>query len=111
MDGHGNATAAARRKALEALRTTYEDISAQIEGWSKPHQAWVLIDPEDSGQDAAYVHTPNPNRDNFPYTFEGVDWAATVPKWIVSTFPRNLYRLGKSKYRGNVCYWAQRHDT
>ncbi len=109
-DGAGNEGADARRACLEALRVAYEHILGQLGSLRTPHQSWVLIDPADSGQDAVYVHTPNPNRQNYPYQFDDVDWSFAVPDWINETFPANVYRLGRSNYQGNVMYWALRKE-
>lgn len=40
----------------------------------KPFQIWIIIDLNDSGQDAIYMHTKNPNSNNFP-----IKWQFTKP--------------------------------
>ena len=30
-------------------------------------QSWLFVDPGDAGADAVYLHTPNPNADNYPF--------------------------------------------
>jgi hypothetical protein len=103
----GNASAKARRASLRKLIRTHDSIARQVKLWSKPHQTWMLVDPSDSGQDAAYLHTPNPNKDNFPYTFEGVLWGGSrVPRWIRQEFDPSRFKLGRSKFRGWVMFWA-----
>jgi len=108
MEGAGNKNPEARRACLEALRSAYERALSQLSGWSKPNQSWVLVDPTDSGQDAVYVHTPNPNKQNFPYEFDDVDWASTIPRWITDVFPASQFQLGRSKNRRHVMYWVRR---
>lgn len=107
VEGLGNQSKEARRSSLERLHQDYLSALEQLHGWELPHQSWVLIDPTDSEQDAIYVHTPNPNKENFPYLFEGVSWARSrVPTWVASIFPSTKFKLGRSVYNGHVIYWA-----
>ena len=50
----------------------------------RPWQTWLVIEPTEPREDAAYLHTPNPNRDNFLYPFEGVEWGAEPPGWVAA---------------------------
>ncbi|MED4532421.1 hypothetical protein [Metabacillus fastidiosus] len=33
----------------------------------------------DAGQDAVFIHTPNPNSDNYPYKNHNIDWNCSIP--------------------------------
>jgi hypothetical protein len=108
IKGIGNQSKETRHTSLQRLRQEYLSILDQLKGWEVPHQSWALIDPTDSGQDAIYVHTPNPNKENIPYLFEGVSWARSrVPMWVTSVFHSNEFKLGRSVYNGHVMYWAK----
>ena len=108
MAGAGNENSEARQVCLQALQIAYEKILEQLKDWGTSYQSWILINPTDSGQDAVYVHTPNPNKQNFPYQFDGADWSIKVPSWITKVFPAKSFRLGQSIYQGNVVYWVRR---
>jgi hypothetical protein len=67
-----------------------------------------VLDPEDSGHDAVYLHTPNPNRDNFPYSFEGVAWDVTPPHWLEEFVADGGMQVGRSGYNGVTLFWVRR---
>ena len=79
-DGLGNVRWRERREHLAALFTMFRRLLAETAGWNTPHQVWLQIDAFDGSQDAVYLHTPNPNRDNFPNAFEGTTWDAEIPE-------------------------------
>jgi hypothetical protein len=70
-----------------------------------PWQSWLLIDLAELRDDAVYLHTPNPNRDNFPYPFEVVAWAAEPPGWAA---PAVGLEFGRSSSGGVELLWAHR---
>jgi len=49
---------------------------------------WIFLSVDDAGQDAFYLHTPNPNiGSHFPEEFPGVHWgsselAALFSEWL-----------------------------
>jgi hypothetical protein len=64
-----------------------------------------VFDTADAGQDAVYLHTPNPNHENFPYRFEGVVWGAVPPTWLAE-FVTEEMEVGRSEYDG-VLHWIR----
>lgn len=104
--GSGNADSESRQYCLKLLRQYFDRGLKALVVWDKPAQCWALVDPNDSSQDAFYVHTPNPNRDNFPYEFEEVTWGVAAPEWLSSAFPLNLFKFGESEYEGAKLYWV-----
>ena len=105
--GRGNKSHRARHKALERLRGVYSDVSRSLSQFKKPYQTWVLISQADSGADAVYIHTPNPNGSTFPNPFDGVDWSAPAPTWISKVFWPSQYRIGHSVENSENWYWVQ----
>lgn len=77
--GLGNLSWRERREHLSALFTLFTRLLAETSDWSTPHQAWLVIDAQDGSQDAVYLHTGNPNADNFPNRFVGAEWDVPVP--------------------------------
>ncbi len=73
-EGDGNRSLKDRERHLRIGRVIFERALEQAVTWQIPIQVWFVIDPHDAAQDAVYAHTQNPNRANFPYTFDGVRW-------------------------------------
>lgn len=71
----------------------------------RPWQSWLVIEPGEPRADAVYLHTPNPNRDNFPYLFEGVAWGAEVLAWAA---PGAGLEFDRSDYGGVELLWVRR---
>src|SRR5258708_27262684 len=64
--GEGNKDWKKREKFLTELLGLYEQYKVSLSKYPRDYQLWVKIDDKDSGQDAVYIHTKNPNTDNFP---------------------------------------------
>ena len=62
----------------------------------------------DSSHDAIYLHTPNPNRDNFPYEFIGVEWNVECPELLKGLAETPEFELGRCTFNGNVTYWVRK---
>lgn len=97
--GMGNRSWRARRAHLAALFTLFRRLVSQSAGWPWEHQVWLLIAPSDSAQDAVYLHTPNPNADNFPNRFEGTDWDAPVPERLREFLVDRSWQFGRHEGR------------
>lgn len=79
-------------------------------GSGRPWQSWLIIDVADVRDDAVYLHTPNPNRDNFPYRFEGVCWGAEPPAWLAGLIDPSAVELGRSEDGGAIRYGGSTPD-
>ncbi len=97
--GLGNLSWRERREHLTALFTSLRRLLAQCAEWPEPHQVWLLIDPADSTQDAVYLHTPNPNADNFPNDFVGVVWDAPIPQRLREFLTDPSWQFGRIEER------------
>ena len=65
-DRKGNKDWGTREKYLRQLLSTFDDIKLKLKDYPKDFQVWIMIDENDSGEDCVYIHTKNPNADNFP---------------------------------------------
>ncbi len=65
-DGKGNRDWKTRRKYLEKLLDTFGQLKLKLKTYPHDFQLWIMIDENDSGGDCIYIHTKNPNADNFP---------------------------------------------
>ncbi len=98
------------RDHLAALFTILDRVEKQAAVLGTPHQVWAVIDTSDVAQDAVYLHTPNPNEDNFPYPFEGVSWGAAIPPMLREFIAPGAYDVGIMRSRG-IVYWLRRPNA
>ena len=96
------------RERLRPLFAAWGRIGSAAGRLTRPWQSWLVIDPADPGRDAVYLHTPNPNRDNFPYPFAGVTWGAEPPEGLAEFVAGSGAEVGRSEYGGSVRYWVRR---
>ncbi len=108
--GRGNKKAKARAEHIKALFTAFEKLLNQTKTYQKPYQAFLSFCDTDSSQDAIYFHTPNPNKNNFPYTFEGVEWGVTVPSFL-SPFMKDNYEIGQQIFQDKKWYTVRTKST
>jgi hypothetical protein len=103
--GTGNTNPNARDVCVLLAKQYLTTAMRALRGWTKESQCWCLIDAMDSAQDSIYVHTRNPNRDNFPYAFEDVAWHVSAPLWIAEAFLSDEYVIGVSGNAPELLYW------
>jgi hypothetical protein len=94
-----------RLRPLFAAWGRIEDAASRL---TCPSQTWLVIDLAEPGQDAVYLHTPNPNCDNFPYPFAGVTWGAEPPEGLAEFVAGSVLEVGRSEYDGFLLYWVRR---
>lgn len=69
--GKGNGNWIVRKRSITKLLRLYEEFKEALKKYPHDYQLWIAIDVMDSGQDAVYIHTKNPNADNFPLKVPG----------------------------------------
>ena len=109
--GVGNLRWRARREHLAALFVMFRRLVAETESWVTPHQVWLTVDPHDSSQDAVYLHTPNPNEENFPYQFNGVAWDEAIPERLREFVADPSWEFGRGEYRGGTYFVVRVRGT
>jgi len=105
-NGDGNRSAKHRRRHLEAGLALFRRIHRTVREWNEPAQCWLAVDPLDSSQDAVFIHTRNPNEDNFPFDFAGVEWDVPVPGPLRAMMADPALQLGRSCF-GSALYWVR----
>lgn len=65
-DGKGNKDWGTRKEYLRQLLETFDQLKLKLKAYTHDFQLWIMIDENESGDDAVYIHTKNPNADNFP---------------------------------------------
>jgi hypothetical protein len=68
--GWGNRRHRWRREHLRALCRVFRTIVDARDRFATPFQAWIQLDHDDAGQDATFLHTPNPHATPFPLSFD-----------------------------------------
>jgi hypothetical protein len=76
--GWGNRGWRYRLPHIRALATVFRKICLARAASSSPFQAWIVLDGEDAGQDATYLHTPNPYQTQFPMVLANVEWGTSA---------------------------------
>jgi hypothetical protein len=97
--GIGNLRWKERREHLAALFLMFRRLFDEVRDWSTPHQVWLQIDAYDSSQDAVYLHTPNPNAENFPSDFGGTTWDAPIPQRLAEFVTEPAWQFGRQEDR------------
>jgi hypothetical protein len=70
--GWGNLGWRLRLEHLRALVIVFRRICGAKMQFSTPFQTWIHLDADDAGHDATFLHSPNKNRDNFPWKPEKI---------------------------------------
>jgi hypothetical protein len=94
--GWGNLGWRHRKEHLRAHGVVFRRIVSRASAFALPFQTWILLSLEDAGQDAVYLHTPNPHS-SFPCILTDVDWG--VPSLELALSPivgERPMRVGRS---------------
>lgn len=66
FDGRGNSSLKIRKAHVRALLHLMNKLDKALHTWGQPYQIWIELSRLDAGLDAVFIHTRNPNDDNFP---------------------------------------------
>jgi hypothetical protein len=98
--GQGNRGWRRRREHLGALAAVFRQIAAKHARFPTPFQAWIMIDGEDAGQDAVFLHTPNPHGTIFPITIPDIEWGTSaLEPFFRECLPGLDLRVGHARSR------------
>jgi hypothetical protein len=65
-NGEGNTDWELRIKFIDELFDFYNECKIKLSSYPQMYQLFIFILENDSSQDAVYIHTKNPNQNNFP---------------------------------------------
>lgn len=105
--GVGNNSAKIRREHIKAHLVVYENLLDRLDSPDKLYQSWIELDDEDAGKDAVYIHTPNPNENNFPLKIENLNWDCNIPKYFKDLVNLKEFNVGHYKWECNSSYIIQ----
>lgn len=92
--GVGNNSLKIKREHIKANIALLYSLLEELQTLEKPYQSWIEIVDEDASFDAIYIHTPNPNEDNFPLKIEKLNWNCTVPKYLKDIIDLKEFNVG-----------------
>jgi hypothetical protein len=98
--GYGNLSWKHRKAHLAAYYQVFKTFVRLTANYSLPFQLWLWLSVEDSGQDAVYFHTPNPNGDgnHFPLKLPEVQWGLPALEEYLGDVLAMPVRVGVQKY-------------
>jgi hypothetical protein len=65
-------------------------------------QVWATL-CEDTGNNAVYFHSLNPNGTAYPYSFDGVEWGISEPPEAENLL-NSTHEIGRCQYTNEVVY-------
>jgi hypothetical protein len=107
FSGIGNESVKVRREHIKAQITLYKNILKQLKTFEKPFQSWICIHEEDTGSDAVYIHTRNPNDDYFPHSVYELNWNCSIPNTFRDLIDLNEFNVGYYKSDLEEIYFIQ----
>jgi hypothetical protein len=109
--GWSKARRGARGPHLAVLFEAFRRVLAEAEAYAGAAQVFVAVNRNDSSGDALYVHTSNPNDENFPYAFEPYRWDGFgVPAWL-RPFLDPSWDVGETVFEGETRYLVVPRDA
>jgi hypothetical protein len=105
--GFGNNSLKIRREHIKAHIALYKGLLEKLQTFEKPYQSWIELVDEDTGLDAVYIHTPNPNEDNFPIKIENLNWDCIIPKYFRDLINPKEFNVGHYKQESINIYIIQ----
>lgn len=94
-----------RIASIKKLITLYEQFRQKLKTYPRPFQLWIEIWEDDSSEDAVYIHTANPNNDNFPIRLEPEEtpnFKDSALKDFIEKLPFTV--AGRKGFEENVFY-------
>lgn len=93
--GYGNDSIKIRKQHIQALFNLFHEANKELENWEKPYQLWIELSPEDSSMDALFIHSPNPNEENFPYEqpLNSMDVKRDLPSYVTDVIDVRHYQI------------------
>lgn len=105
--GVGNNSLKIKREHIKANIALLYSLLEELQTLEKPYQSWIEIVDEDASLDAIYIHTPNPNEDNFPLKIEKLNWNCTVPNYLKDIIDLKEFNVGHYKWDSYNSYIIQ----
>lgn len=99
----GNRYLEQRRRAATLTYDAFLYALERAETRVEPIQVWAQFF-ENTGDNAVYVHTKNPNGTRFPFEFDETEWRVSTPSDLEHISLAPQLELGKMTYQGETSY-------
>jgi len=100
FDGRGNGHLKIRKAHVQALFQLMDELDAALKTWGQPYQLWIELSRQDAGKDAVFVHTNNPNRDNFPFVLPALsEETGPLPRYLTESADLDQYHIRSYEQR------------
>ena len=95
----------ARHAHLKVLFAAFHRVLREVEASPESGQVFVTVNTRDSPGDALYVHTPNPNAQNYPFQFPGYTWdVREAPSMLAEFINLAEFEIGQTMFEGEKRY-------
>ncbi|MFZ6663047.1 hypothetical protein [Peijinzhouia sedimentorum] len=76
--GFGNNSFKRRKPHLDKLFRHFDLLEEETKKLEKDFQLYAVVLDYDSASDALFLHTPNPNKENFPFKYDSLKKKSTL---------------------------------
>lgn len=108
LDGDGNLSRLHRQVQLWALFRMMRKFEHLTQYDRYRYQIFACVYEKDSGGDAVYIHTQNPNKTPFPCELKVDVWLQKCPFWLSRHISLARYDIGESNDGDEKYYFIQR---
>jgi hypothetical protein len=98
--GWGNLGWRYRLEHLRALTVVFRKVLEASPSIPVPFQTWMSLDVDDAGYDGVFVHTPNPNRSNFPFKPDATWGVGALDETMAALLPGLRLRTARCTWVG-----------
>ena len=105
--GVGENSLKIRKEHIKAHIALYIRLLKQLEAFEKPYQTWICIHEQDPMLDAVYVHSPNPNDDDFPHKLEELEPNCMLPHTFKDLVDLHQFDVSRYHSEGEEVYYIQ----
>ena len=93
--GYGNHSFKKRKPHLDKLFRHFDLLIEKAKTLKTDYQIWATLFDKDSSSDALFLHTPNPNNNNFPWKIKDLSVKSNLTNLDLDNYIRALkgYRI------------------
>lgn len=92
--GYGNLSLKIRKEHIKSQLILFNNLNEKLKEWGQPYQIWIELSHKDSSRDAVYVHTINPNEDNFPCKIPELNYEIKeLPSFLLGIMDLNKFTV------------------
>ena len=104
-DGKGSKDWETRRQNIGLLVELFKIVKNRLINYPKPFQLWILISEGDRSQNALYLHSPNPNEDNFPIRVKKENELCQNDKNLKNYLEKLEFKIVMSEFENELQYF------